>query len=85
LDPLHQFENAAFGQAYGMTEVFPICSLPPSCHHRDAVAGPELHVMSSAGKPSEIVELFIEDVNKEGSGEPPPDGERGQVSGRHRV
>eukprot|EP00929_Paragymnodinium_shiwhaense_P118538 TRINITY_DN90457_c0_g1_i1.p1 TRINITY_DN90457_c0_g1~~TRINITY_DN90457_c0_g1_i1.p1 ORF type:complete len:669 (+),score=114.67 TRINITY_DN90457_c0_g1_i1:71-2077(+) len=73
---MEQFHNAAFRQVYGMTETFPISALPPSFHKSAAEASAEdLAKMSSAGFP--LGHVFIEDMDKPGSGLPPPPSKEG--------
>eukprot|EP00929_Paragymnodinium_shiwhaense_P013272 TRINITY_DN121134_c0_g1_i1.p1 TRINITY_DN121134_c0_g1~~TRINITY_DN121134_c0_g1_i1.p1 ORF type:complete len:676 (-),score=126.60 TRINITY_DN121134_c0_g1_i1:421-2448(-) len=73
---MEQFPAAKFRQMYGMTEAFPIASLPFDKHKRASEGGPaDLAIMSSAGIPS--CDVSIEDMDKPGSGLPPPPAKKG--------
>lgn len=85
---MEQFPNAAYVQAYGMTEVHPISLLAPSFHKRAGEATEEdVLRMSSAGKAVMPNSVFIEDLDRPGSGEaPPPEKEGvGQICARSGV
>merc|ERR1712232_510628 len=75
---MDQFCNASFSQVYGMTEVFPIAKLSPSAHKRasdKSTTAEDLLKMSSAGMPA--CDCFIEDMDRPGSGLPPPPEKEG--------
>mmetsp|Transcript_21050 Transcript_21050/g.68172 ORF Transcript_21050/g.68172 Transcript_21050/m.68172 type:complete len:655 (+) Transcript_21050:72-2036(+) len=73
-----QFPNAAFRQAYGMTENLALCSLGPEFHkHFGEASAEDLVRMSSAGKAVCPEDFFIEDLERPGSGMPPPPEKNG--------
>mmetsp|Transcript_133179 Transcript_133179/g.425906 ORF Transcript_133179/g.425906 Transcript_133179/m.425906 type:complete len:651 (-) Transcript_133179:236-2188(-) len=73
-----QFPNAAFTQAYGMTENLIMCSLAPQFHkHAGEASAEDLLRMSSAGKATFPEDLIIEDLRWPGSCMPPPPEKNG--------
>lgn len=73
---MEQFPNAEFRQMYGMTEAYPFAFMPHEDHKRASEATAEdLHIMSSAGYP--MCDMFIEDMDRPGSGCPPPPEKKG--------
>lgn len=83
-----QFPSASFVQGYGMTETFFITTLGAEYHKLAGQASPkEILKMSSAGRPAVLGNVFIEDLDQPGSGNPPPpvkDGV-GQICARSAV